>query len=376
MAEPLVAQYGLSVVQKLADAIASVYPQFNRNNFIADCSAGFDELGLMDRGRKMARMLHKHLPDDYAEAIAILMRSLGRDSWAPGSGMASFFYLPHVYFVADYGLDHFEASMQAQYELTQRFTAEFSIRNYLERYPQETLARLEQWTSDPSPHVRRLVSEGTRPRLPWAKRLPQFQKDPRPVLRLLEILRDDESLYVRRSVANNLNDIWKDNPDVVIEVAKAWFKDAPKPRAQLLRHALRTAIKEGNSDVLALIGYRDCAEITIRDAGFNPEHVGIGETVEIRFVIENGSSQPQDLLVDLQVGFVKANGSARNKVFKLTTLRLGGGESRELKLSLKLHQMTTRTHYPGMHPVAALINGKPYALGSFNILEVKPGYPQ
>lgn len=372
MAEPLVAQYGLSVVQKLAYAISVVYPEFKRENFIADCSAGFEELGLMDRGRKMARMLHQYLPDDYAQAIAILMRSLGKDAWAPGAGMASFFYLPHVCFVADYGLEHFEASMQAQYELTQRFTAEFSIRHYLERYPEQTLARLEQWTRDPSEHVRRLVSEGTRPRLPWAKRLPQFQKDPRPVLRLLEKLKDDESLYVRRSVANNLNDIWKDNPHIVIEVAKAWFENAPKPRAQLLRHALRSAIKQGNCEVLALIGYKSAADIAIHEASFQPQRASIGETVEIRFIVANTSAEAQDLLIDLQVGFVKANGSTRNKVFKLCTAQLAGGESREFRLVLKLHQMTTRTHYPGEHPVAALINGKPYPLGSFHILQPAP----
>lgn len=368
MAEPLVAKYGQGVIDAIASAISQVHAGFPHEAFIASCKQGFDALSLMERGRHIARALRQHLPQDYETAIATLLRSLDRTHIAK-SNMSSFVFLPHVNFVADYGLEHFEASMQAQYELTQRFTAEFSIRNYLERYPEQTLARLEQWAEDPSPDVRRLVSEGTRPRLPWAKRLPQFQKDPRPVLRLLEKLRDDESLYVRRSVANNLNDIWKDNPHLVIEVARAWFENAPEPRAQLLRHALRSAIKQGNSEVLALIGYKPGADVTIREASFQPQQASIGESVEVRFVVENSSAEPQDLLIDLQVGFVKANGSTRNKVFKLCTARLESGEAREFRLALKLHQMTTRTHYPGEHPVAALINGQAHALGSFGILK-------
>jgi len=368
MAEPLVARYGLSVVHTIADAIAAVHPAFNREAFIADCCDGFEMLGLMDRGRKIARTLRQHLPDGYAGAIEILMKSVP-ETRIEHSNMSSFVYLPHVYFVAEYGLDHFDASMDAQYELTQRFTAEFSIRNYLEKYPAQTLARLETWITDPSPHVRRLVSEGTRPRLPWAKRLPQFQQDPAPVIRLLEQLKDDESLYVRRSVANNLNDIWKDHPDVVIEVARTWLKDAPKPRRQLVLHALRNAIKQGNVEVLELIGFRREPEVVIRDIEFTPAAVRIGQSVSISFVVENPDSQTHNLLVDVQVGYVKANGALRNKVFKLTSIQLQPGQSRACSLTLKLHQMTTRTHHVGVHPVAALINGKLHPLGNFTITE-------
>ena len=150
----------------------------------------------------MAGALRRHLPEDYQAAIKILMKSLGpKLNGTEGLGMAPFLYLPHVRFVADYGLEHFELSMLAQYELTQRFTAEFSIRPFIEKYPDATMKRLKVWTKDPSAHVRRLVSEGTRPRLPWAPRLRGFQKDPRPVLELLELLKDDPELFVRRSVA-------------------------------------------------------------------------------------------------------------------------------------------------------------------------------
>jgi len=368
MAEPLVARYGISVAHNIADAIIAVHPQFKREAFIVDCSEGFEALGLMDRGRKIARALRKHLPDSYAQTIEILMRSVA-DTRIESTNMSSFVFLPHVYFVADYGLDHFEASMQAQYELTQRFTAEFSIRSYLEKYPDQTLAQLAVWATDPSPHVRRLVSEGTRPRLPWAKRLPQFQKDPRPILKLLEQLKDDESLYVRRSVANNLNDIWKDNPDLVIEMARAWLTDAPKPRKQLVLHALRSAIKQGNVEVLELIGFNREPRVSIQDIQFFPSPARIGESIAISFRVENQNAHALHLLIDIQVGFVKANGTVRNKVFKLTSTQLPPGQSHKCTLTLKLHQMTTRTHYVGTHPVAALINGKLHPLGSFEITE-------
>ena len=169
--------------------------------------------------------------------------------------MAAFLYMPHLFFVARHGLDHFEDSMRAQYALTQRFTAEYSIRAFLEKHPEATLARLREWAADPSQHVRRLVSEGTRPRLPWAPRLRAFQKDPRPVLELLELLKDDPELYVRRSVANNLNDIGKDHPALLTAVAKRWLRGATPERRWIVDHALRSAVKRADAGALGALGY-------------------------------------------------------------------------------------------------------------------------
>jgi 3-methyladenine DNA glycosylase AlkC len=196
---------------------------------------------------RIADTLHAHLPMDYLEAIRIVRDSLHAKREGHTVALASFFYLPHTCFVARYGLDHFEASMQAQYELTQRFTAEFSIRPFLSKHEDKTLHVLKGWAQDTSEHVRRLASEGTRPRLPWAPRFPRFQKDPQPVVNLLEFLKDDISPYVRRSVANNLNDIGKDHPDILVEVARSWLVNASPQRAQLVRHALRSAIKRADA---------------------------------------------------------------------------------------------------------------------------------
>ena len=198
--------------------------------------------------------------------------------------METLFYLPFVFFVADHGLECFETSMRAQYELTKRFTAEFSIRAFIERYPNETLKRLAEWAHDPNMHVRRLVSEGTRPRLPWASRLRGFQEDPSPVLELLEVLKDDPEEYVRRSVANNLNDISKDHPELVVEVTRRWWLDASEDRRRLVRHALRTLVKAGNTEALAVLGYDAISAIEVRAVTCTPDVIEIGEKLHIESV--------------------------------------------------------------------------------------------
>jgi 3-methyladenine DNA glycosylase AlkC len=203
MAEPLIAQYGPDVPQAIARMVAAVHPRFDVDAFLQDALTGYEALALMPRGKHIARALHRHLPPDYGDALRILLASADQPHGrAPGLSLASFLFLPHTVFVSEFGLDHFELSMQAQHALTQRFTAEFSIRPFLQKHTEATLERLADWATDPSEHVRRLVSEGTRPRLPWASRLPAFQRDPAPVLALLERLKDDPALYVRRSVAN------------------------------------------------------------------------------------------------------------------------------------------------------------------------------
>ncbi len=195
--------------------------------------------------------------------------------------MQPFRYMPFVFYVGQHGLGAFEESMLAQYELTKRFTAEFSIRPFLIHHEAATLARLRQWTVDPDPNVRRLVSEGTRPRLPWAPRLPAFIADPAPVLELLELLRDDPSEYVRRSVANNLNDISKDHPDVVVEVARRWWADGDEPRRRLVRHALRTLVKRGDPAALEVLGHVGADHLVVREVSIDPRDPTIGGSVRI-----------------------------------------------------------------------------------------------
>lgn len=252
---------GEEAVDCLAHNIGQVHPGFRRARFRREALAGLGPLGLMDRGRHLARVLRGHLPEGYSDALGVLLDSLTPPNKETGGhGLAVFFYLPHSFFIAHYGLDPahnggrdpLEASLRAQYELTRRFTAEFSIRPFLIHRTRETLARLGDWTQDPDPHVRRWCSEGTRPRLPWGLRLPAFVCDPRPCLPILEALKDDPELYVRRSVANHLGDIGKDHPDLLLTLCRKWLRGAGPERRWLIRHALRYPDKKGNEQAHTL----------------------------------------------------------------------------------------------------------------------------
>ena len=368
MAEPLKNSFGADVPRTIARTIAAVSPRFNEKAFVQSVLEGYDDLALMPRAWKIAHALRRYLPGDYEQALAILLASLDRQSKRTVvSGMGAFVLLPHVFFVAEYGLDHFEASMRAQYLLTQRFTAEFSIRRYLERHRAATLARLAEWTTDPSEDVRRLVSEGTRPRLPWAPRLRAFQDDPRPVLALLERLKDDVSLYVRRSVANSLNDIGKDHPDVLVETATRWLEHATEERRWIVRHALRSAVKRGEAGALRVLGFGDKAVVAVEKVRITPSRPAIGSSVGIMCEVASQASVVQRLLVDLRVHYVKANGKPSPKVFKLKTVELAPKQTIAFSKTLALTQLTTRTHYPGLHRIELLVNGNAYPLGTFHV---------
>lgn len=368
MAAPLKDSFGPDVPARIAAAVAAVDPDFPAEAFLADALDGYDELELTPRARRIAKALGKYLPADYCEAIALLMASLPPRSEDEGlTGMATFFYAPHVFFVAEFGLDDWEASMVAQYEITQRFTAEFSIRAFLEREPRRTLARLRDWASDPSPDVRRLVSEGTRPRLPWAPLLREFQLDPSPVLELLELLKDDSSLYVRRSVANNLNDIGKDHPELLVDTCRRWLDGASDARRWVVRHALRSAVKRGDRSALSVLGFDPDNGAEITEVAMTPGHAHIGDALRISFTVRNTSPSRATFNVDLRVQFVKANGSTSPKVFKMRALELAVGEHAVVSKLISLRQQTTRTHYRGDHRVEAIVNGRTYPVGSFMI---------
>jgi 3-methyladenine DNA glycosylase AlkC len=379
MAEPLKNQYGKDIPLRIADMISAAHPAFDKKRFLDYVLPDYDALELMPRGWHMADGLYHALPADYEQAINILLTSLppakpevsitSATVDRQGGSLAPFLFMPHTFFVARYGLDHFEESMRAQYELTQRFTAEFSIRPFLDRHTEKTLAQLQRWIDDPSEHVRRLVSEGTRPRLPWASRLRKFQKDPSSVLVLLEQLKDDTSLYVRRSVANNLNDIGKDNPDVLYSTAKRWMKKASAEREWVVRHALRVAIKNGEPQALAVLGFEPTKDVSVTNARISPTRAREAEHITLSCTLTNTASCTQALLIDFQVHYVKANSKTRPKVFKLTQTELPSGGSISLNKKISLAPMTTRRHYPGKHQIDLLVNGTAIPLGSFRLTE-------
>lgn len=359
---------GPSAVAALARALRRAHPALDEAAFERAGTRGLAALELTPRARHLAEVMHAHLPQPFPKAARAIRRSLGPElASTEDLGLSPLFYLPHVFYVAKYGLEHFEAAMEAQYELTQRFTAEFSIRAYLERHPEATYRRLEAWASDPNVHVRRLVSEGTRPRLPWAPRLRAFQADPRPVLALLERLKDDPERYVQRSVANNLNDIGKDHPELLVEVCREWSREAPESRRWIVRHALRSLVKAAHPGALALLGVGARPRVRVEELRLTPQVARLGDTLRFTLALRSTSREPQSLMVDYAVHFVKANGGRRPKVFKLRRVELGPRASVTLAGKVSLEDLSTRKHYPGSHELELVVNGVSMPLGGFEV---------
>lgn len=258
---PLKDLMGRRLIALIGESLAAVVPGFDVRRFKARALSGLEALALKERAMHIAQAMAAQLPADFEDVAPLLIRSFGPPLAATeGNGLAPFFYFPHAHLIARHGVARFDSGMAANYELTQRFTAEFSIRPFLVAHRARCLALLQRWTKDPNPHVRRLVSEGTRPRLPWAMRLPEFQADPHLSLPLLEALKDDPELYVRRSVANHLGDIAKDHPDIAFAVCERWLDELrasaddrqAEQRRWIVRHAVRLPARQGAAPALRL----------------------------------------------------------------------------------------------------------------------------
>ena len=252
---PLKEVLGLEAIEQLAINLQIMHPPFPKEAFIAQALSGLGPLSITQRSEHIADAMQQYLPAPFEDAIRIILESLTEPlEKTEDNGLAPMFYMPHCHFVAKYGVDAkyndgkdpFETSMKAQYELTKRFTAEFSIRSFIIDDEERTMKVLYAWMHDDDPHVRRLCSEGTRPRLPWSTKIPSFVKDPSPSLPILEALKNDPNLYVRRSVANHLGDIGKDHLEILLTTCEKWLDGASKELKWVIRHALRHPDKKGN----------------------------------------------------------------------------------------------------------------------------------
>lgn len=367
MADALKLQFGPEVVRRLAREITAVHVGFDHTAFTRAALHGFDALELLDRGRHLGATLQRFLPQEFGAAVDVLLATLPAER-TPSGGMSSFFYLAHTEFVRQFGAAHFEHTMRALHALTQVFTGEFAIRPLLEHHQDATLARLHSWLDDPNVHVRRLISEGTRSRLPWAPRLRAFQRDPEPVLALLTKLRDDPELYVRRSVANNLHDIGKDHPAVLVRVAAEWMQDGATPERQwIVKHALRTLVKRADPAALAVLGFASRAHVQVDDSAITPRRPQMGGKVLVTCTLRSTRRTSQRVVVDLRVHFVKAHGGSAVKVFKLAVLDLAAGAVVDLRKTVSLEDLSTRRHYPGEHLVELQMNGAVTPIGSFTL---------
>jgi 3-methyladenine DNA glycosylase AlkC len=275
---------------------------------------------------------------------------------------------PCLAYVERRGLDDPDVALDALARLTRHASAEFAIRPLLERHPAPTLERLREWAASPDMHVRRLVSEGARPRLPWGRHLTALRRDPSPVLPLLDRLRDDPEEYVRRSVANHLNDVARDHPDLAVAVAHRWLDEGGTHAAAVVRHGLRTLVKDGRADALALVGADVGAEIEVVDLAVEEERVPFGGALPFSFRLLNRSDRSVRAVVDYVVHFRRANGASSPKVFKLAAAELPPKSDRLVRRAHSFRPITTRRYYPGEHRLEIQVNGRIAAGVAFELL--------
>ena len=361
--------FGPKNVGVLAQSIKRVWPAFDSAGFAGAATAGFQDLNFGARSLAIQEALHAFLPPDFEKACLILIEALGPELRDEGTtDWDAFIIMPQCGFVSEYGRDHFDLSMRALYEMTKRFSAEGHLRTFLEVDYEKTMRLLHEWTQDPSPHVRRLVSEGTRPRLPLAARIPRFVREPRPVIALLLKLRDDPSLYVRRSVANNLNDIAKDHPDLVVETLKSW-RAQPGPELEwIVRHATRSLVKSGHKGALALLGTDQKPKVKVAPLRLQKKRVQYGDMLVFETAIHSTSRSRQKLTVDFVVGYLKKDGSHAAKVFKLRAATLPAGETLRVGRRLRMRDTSGRKLNAGLHTVRLQINGRLFPETSFRLM--------
>ena len=347
--------YDQAHLKRMGVAMKKAWPKFDSAALEA-LSKNFDALEMKPRVRAIRDELKRQLPSDYPKALAILMKAV------ESKKLSSFDYWPFSEFIQSHGLDHLEESLEALQKLAVVFTSEWAIRPYLTHHQRPTLKFLERAAKHSHTSVRRWASEGSRPRLPWGERLGAFVKDPKYTSRILDTLKYDDELFVRKSVANHLNDIAKDHPDYVVKVLTDWNAGAPQRHRSkiqwITRHALRSLIKAGHPGALKLLGVDPNIRVTLENLDVKPKKLHFGESLKFDFRLTLKEKSSHKLVVDYVIDFVKANGNTAPKVFKLKTVQLVPGQTVAISKSHAIRKITTRDYFPGKHSISIQVNGK------------------
>lgn len=352
MPELLKNYFNLDFVNRLAAACHKILPDFDSQRFTGDVlDAGWEPLELKQRMRHITHMLHRHLPADFSVQAEVLRKVAPAFSGLPA--------LVFPDFVEVYGLEHPEISLPVLEELTQYSSAEFAVRPFFLRYPERMQAQHLAWAKHTSYHVRRLASEGMRPRLPWAMALPVYKKDPAPIFPVLELLKTDDSEYVRRSVANNLNDISKDHPLLVLETIEKW-KGISTETDRIIKHASRTLLKKGHNSALGVFGFNPEARVAVTQLQAHTP-LAIGDTLTFSFAVTLQESSAQPLRIEYAVWFVKSGGKTSRKIFQVKEAVFVPGKTILFSKKHRFTDFTTRKHYPGTHLLEIVVNGSSHA---------------
>ncbi|EJL03536.1 hypothetical protein PflQ2_3358 [Pseudomonas fluorescens Q2-87] len=347
-------------LEHIASEMRAVYPDFDAKGFLHMANDGLAGLSVMQRMARVSECLHAVLPLSFEASLDVLREVAPRLN----SAFVSMF-LPH--YVASYGRHAFDPSLDALKYFTRFGSSEFAVRHFLRDDLERTLKVMHEWALDANEHVRRLASEGSRPRLPWSFHLEPIQANPGLAAGILDALKADSSLYVRKSVANHLNDVTKAHPDWVLDRIEGWPLDNSHTR-WIARHALRSLIKQGNARALAVIGVGGKAHVHILDLQVSPAVIRLGDQITLSFKVQSTLGQEQRLVIDYAIDYVKASGGTSAKVFKLKTFDLPAQGCISLSRSQSIRELTTRRHYAGRHAVHLLVNGERLGSTAFDIL--------
>lgn len=354
--EPLKEMFNEAFYKKLAFEFARADKKFHPDKFTKEVMAGLDKLSLNQRLRNTTLVLQRHLPDDYKKSIEIMMKVI------PSLKVG---YTTMVFpdFVGLFGLNHFHLSMEALKFFTQFGSSEFAVREFLKRDLEKTLKVMHEWSLDENVHVRRLSSEGSRPRLPWSFKLDAIITDPSLSRPILENLKADHELYVRKSVANHLNDIAKDTPDYVHKIIKAWVKSNPHT-AWILKRGARSLLKNGDSKSLTLLGMRK-ARLSVKNLVLDKTIVKLNDHLTFSFELVSEASTRQKVILYYRIHYVKKSGTVSPKIFKLKEVELNPGERIKIHKKQSFQDFTTRVHHSGIHVLELLANGDVVASRQF-----------
>lgn len=349
---------GPALMRGLGEAVRAELP-LDLEGWLADLdAAGLYDQELMSRVQGAAAALGPRLPA-YAVTVPALIRLAPRVQFWENLVLCAY--------VQQHGLDDPDTSIGALRALTPHGTCEFAIRPYINQHMERMLVELAAWTQDPDEHVRRLAAEGTRPRGVWMEHIPAFRADPRPVLALLERLRADPSLYVRKAVANNLNDISKDHPELALSTARRWLEGGDPRTAWIVNRGLRTLLKSGDAEAHQLLGRPQGLDVEVARFALSPTDPRIGEEIVLSTTLRNASDEPVALILSYRLHFARPGGKAASKVFQWTRRELAAGEALSLQTRQALRDLSTRRHHPGAHRVDLLINGVPAAEAGFTL---------
>jgi len=350
--------FSAAKIRGIARHVSAVHPEFEAKRFLRIALAELDELSLMQRMRRLSVALRETLPADYRKAVSVLRALTPR--------LEGFAALLAPDFVGQYGLSHFAFSMDALAFFTGFGSSEFGVREYLRADPSRALEIMNRWARDERPDVRRLASEGSRPRLPWSFQIEPLVADPNLAFPILETLRADDSVYVRKSVANHLNDISKGHASWLLDRLETWPREDART-AWIIKHALRSLIKRGDKRALTLVGAGHAPEVRVRAFVATPSALQLGESIVLSGEVTSTSNTAQRLAIDYAVHYVKKSGASSAKVFKLKLLELPPRATFVIRHKQRIQDFTTRVHYPGRHEVELFINGERMARTFFEL---------